>query len=100
MRMKLFVIKLVFMILFFVQFDSTCGQETTNDVLHIVANGENIYKISHLYNVPPDSIRKWNHLDQNYMVTIGQRLVVDGLKSSVAETKRSPDNILAQIPGT
>jgi len=100
MKMKLFVIKLVIIILFFVQFDSTYGQKTTNDVQHIVANGENIYKISLLYNVPPDSIRKWNNLDRNYTVRIGQQLFVSSRKSSASETKRSPNNILAQIPGT
>lgn len=100
MKMKLCVIKLVFIVLFLVQYDCTFGQEPVHYVHHVVADGENIYKISLLYNVPSDSIRKWNNLDLNYTVRIGQRLFVSNRNSAAAETKRSPDTILAQVPGT
>ena len=100
MKMKLFVIKLLFVILFFVQFDCTYGQENDHYIYHIVNSGENIYRISLRYNLPPDSIRKWNNLDRNFTIRIGQRLFVSIRKSSATETKRSPDNILVQIPDT
>jgi len=99
MRIKLFVIKLVFLILFFVHFNFTYGQQTNHDVNHVVAKGDNIYRISLRYNVPADSIVRWNNLDRNYTILIGQQLFISDRKSSAAETKRSPNNILAQIPG-
>ena len=43
---------------------------------HIVSGEENVFRISLRYHIPVDSIRRWNNLDQNFTVRIGQQLIV------------------------
>jgi hypothetical protein len=61
---------------FFVQSFCSCGQETTDLVYHIVKKNESAYQISLRYNVPVDSIRRWNYLDRNYRVIEGMKLII------------------------
>jgi LysM repeat protein len=100
MKMKPSVYKLLFAILFFLQCNSAFGREDIHYIYHIVASGENVYRISLRYSVNRDSIRKWNNLDQNYTVLIGQRLFVNGSNSAATDIKPSPDKGLVQIPDT
>ena len=45
-------------------------------VVHIVAEKENVYRISLFYKVPMDSVRIWNQLDQDYKVMEGMKLII------------------------
>ena len=57
---------------------------------HIVQGEENAFRISLRYHVPVDSIKRWNNLDENYTVRIGQRLIVTNqVVPSVQQAKDS-----------
>lgn len=74
--------------------------------VHIVTDKENLFRISLLYHVSVDSIRRWNNLNQNSIVIVGQRLFVSRqkLKTPVykitSSEKLTSDNGLAQVPYT
>lgn len=51
--------------------------ETTNETVatsHIVAAGESLWTISRKYNISVGELAKWNQLDENKSLTIGQEL--------------------------
>jgi LysM repeat protein len=54
----------------------TYGQESSEFIHHIVKKGENVYRLSIRYKVPVDSIKKWNYLNQNYLIIEGMRLII------------------------
>ena len=66
------------------------GQGVQNRKTHIVQAGENVYRISLKYNLPMDSIKKWNSLDPNYFILAGQTLIVSNLS---AKTDFKKENI-------
>jgi len=85
----------LFIIMLVVQTYCTYGQETSDYILHIVKAGENARRISVLYNVPVDSIRRWNYLDRNYRVVEGMELIIkySGVKIQKGITVlHEPDN--------
>ena len=67
---------ILFLILLFAQKNSSNGQESEGFIYHIVKSNENVYQISMYYNYPIDSIRSWNHLDPNYKILPGMKLVI------------------------
>jgi hypothetical protein len=74
--MRLSTVILLFVLLFFAQ--SYCGNRSVapKTTYHIVKRNESARQISELYNVPLDSIKKWNYLDRNYRVIQGMRLII------------------------
>jgi membrane-bound lytic murein transglycosylase D len=48
----------------------------TGAKLHVVKPGETLYSISKTYNVPADTLRKWNRLPDNNLKP-GQELIVE-----------------------
>jgi len=80
MRSPVGVILLILM--FCVQCFCTYGQVTPDTIYHIVKKSEDVYRISSLYNVPIDSIRRWNYLDRNYRVIEGMKLIIKHRKSA------------------
>ncbi len=63
------------------------GAENTASTRHIVTAGENVFRISLRYKVPMDSLKEWNHLDQNYTVRIGRQLFVAGRNATEVNDK-------------
>jgi membrane-bound lytic murein transglycosylase D len=47
----------------------------TKEILYVVKAGDTVYKISKLYNVTVDEIKKWNNLP-DYNLTLGQQLKI------------------------
>ena len=75
------------------QADSTSG-----DIgFHVVSGDENVFRISLRYHVPVDSIKRWNNLDENYTVRIGQRLIVT---DRILSSRQAKDSSLVQKPDT
>ena len=89
--------------------DSDSDQIIKDDVkthFHIVAKSEDLFRISLLYQVPIDSIRKWNNLGLSNPIIIGQQLRISGRKrdtliaaKTIAE-KGTPVNSLVQKTDT
>ena len=60
-------------------------------VIHILKKGENLYRVSQLYNkVPLASLREWNHLKKD-KVTVGQQLVVGYMVNAKIATEKPVD---------
>src|ERR1035437_2488871 len=115
MRFPVGIILLI--LVFCVQSFCTYGQVTPDTIYHIVKKSEDINRISSLYNVPRDSIRRWNYLDRNYRVIEGMKLIIRHKRNSnqnnplsnnpqitdhrqKTKTKLIPEKSLAQLPGT
>jgi membrane-bound lytic murein transglycosylase D len=47
-----------------------------NQILHTVAAGENLRRIGQQYGVTPQEIQRWNGLDDESMIKLGQRLSI------------------------
>ena len=69
--MKLFIA-------FFLQITNAIGQIDPNTTIHTVKEGDNVFRISLRYKVKMDSIKRWNNLDQFYLIVVGQQLFVSG----------------------
>ena len=98
--MKFSVYRPLFLLAIFFQCYCTYGQEMSELAYHTVESNENVYRISLHYNVPVDSIRVWNNLDQYFRVTVGQRLIVSRQKISTPVEKTILDIQLVHIPDT
>lgn len=93
MRYYFYIPLLIFAL--FVQSYCTYGQQIPDYIYHTVKGNENVYRISLIYKVPMDSIRRWNFLDQNYMVIEGMRLIIkhpQTLPRDVNDNYQSTDN--------
>ncbi|GEM_PF-1330447 len=73
------------------------GEASQGYDFHIVSGEENVFRISLRYHIPVDSIRRWNNLDPNYTVRIGQRLIVSNPGLVIPQVK---DTTLVQQPDT
>lgn len=71
-----FSIKIILFILLIATCFGPMAVNGRDSIHHVVANGENVYRISLRYKVPIDSVQKWNNLDQHYTVRVGQKLIV------------------------
>jgi membrane-bound lytic murein transglycosylase D len=47
-----------------------------NQILHTVAAGENLRRIGQQYGVTPQEIQRWNGLDDDSIIKLGQRLSI------------------------
>ena len=65
------------------------GQVVSNTTVHTVKELDNVFRLSLWYKVPMDSIRRWNNLDQSYLIIVGQQLFV-----SDRNTKRVIDQVV------
>ncbi len=54
-----------------------CASTPTGTV-HVVRPGENVYRISHLYGVPPERVVRANRIRDVTNIAVGQRLVIPG----------------------
>ena len=85
---RFYIVFPVFVVALWVLFFVAIGQGTTDSFYHIVKPEENVYRISLLYKVPIDSIKKWNNLDDKYSVTVGMKLVIRRKHSVFTEISR------------
>ena len=80
----------IFFISIFLQLTIASGQDVPNTTVHTVKERDNVFRLSLQYKVPMDSIRRWNNLDQSYLIIVGQQLFV-----SDRNTKKTIDQIVA-----
>ena len=85
---RFYIVFPVFVVVLWVLFFVAIGQGTTDSFYHIVKPEENVYRISLLYKVPIDSIKKWNKLDEKYSVTVGMKLLIHRKHSVFTEISR------------
>src|SRR5690606_2492739 len=52
------------------------ASSTSKDVSHHVKAGETLYAISRMYQVSVDELRRWNNLNQESILSIGQVIVI------------------------
>lgn len=52
------------------------GQDSTGTIYHIVKQGETSYGISNAYDIPLDSLIKWNNLADGKIIENGRKLIV------------------------
>lgn len=52
------------------------GQDSAGNIYHIVKQGETFHGISNTYDIPLDSLIKWNDLSDGKIIEKGQRLIV------------------------
>lgn len=57
---------------------------------HIVQAGETFWRIAKAYGVTVAEILDWNSLKEGTALSVGQELLIDGVKSVVAEIKETP----------
>jgi len=74
--MRLSVCISFFMTLLFLQSYLTYGQESSIFIYHVVKSDEKVSQISKFYNVPEDSIRRWNSFDSNFRILPGMKLMI------------------------
>jgi len=63
------------------------GQDISNTTVHTVKVGDNVFRLSLRYKVPMDSIRRWNDLDQFYLITVGQQLFVSSRNKRISRNQ-------------
>lgn len=68
----------IFFTAIFMQISIASGQDVSHPTVHTVKERDNVFRLSLLYKVPMDSIRRWNNLDQSYLILVGQQLSVSG----------------------
>jgi membrane-bound lytic murein transglycosylase D len=51
-------------------------QAGANQILHTVAAGENLRRIAQQYGVTPQEVQRWNGLDDDSIIKLGQRLSI------------------------
>lgn len=93
--MRYYACILLLIIILFVQSYCTYGLQKPDYIYHTVKADENVYRISLIYRVPMDSIKKWNFLDQNYKVIKGMQLIIkhpQTLSQNVNDSYQSADN--------
>jgi hypothetical protein len=84
------------LLLFFICFivNAVRGQDLRKRESHIVAETENAFIIAANHNIPIDSLKKWNNLNNNYNVVPGQQLILFHEKSepeiSIGRESRKP----------
>ena len=86
-HMRHFTLISIIFIAIFMQLTIASGQDVANYTVHTVIKGDNVFRISLRYKVPMDSIRQWNNLDQLYLITVGQELLVSGKNSKKAQNQ-------------
>jgi len=57
-----------------------------NNKVHVIEKGETLFGIARKYDVSPNDIRKWNHLD-NDDIKAGQKLIVSSTESVAIKTE-------------
>ena len=76
------------------QSNNQIGENSENIKIHEVGEKENVFRISLLYNVPIDSIKVWNNLDDEYTVSKGKKLTIHlpGFSAHKDKKKEAFDN--------
>jgi LysM repeat protein len=65
--------------------------ENSGPVVHVVKKGENLYRVSQLYNkVPLASLREWNHLKKD-AVKMGQQVIIGYMANAKIPTEKTTD---------
>ncbi|TAH19942.1 MAG: LysM peptidoglycan-binding domain-containing protein [Cytophagales bacterium] len=72
----------------YVEPTTTTGTTSDQHIIHKVAYGDNLYKISKKYDVHTDSIHKWNNIPDHGEIDKGHELIV-GKKSGVSNPAAS-----------
>ena len=62
----------------------------SNGNSHIVARGETLTSIAKMYNVSVSDLQKYNHIENDRKLQIGQTLVIPGSGASPAAASASP----------
>ena len=57
------------------QLQQKATSEPSNNITHTVKQGENLYRLSLLYGVSVDDLRKWNRLSSS-MIKVGQKIII------------------------
>lgn len=70
------------LILMLLQVNFIYGQESINPNYHIVQENDNAYRISLNNKIPLDSLKLWNNLDSNYIIQVGQKLIISSPKEA------------------
>ncbi len=73
----------------------TSAQTTTNlddPKKHTVATGEGLYGIAKKYGVTMKEIRKWNNLDDDAVLRVGQILIVSSGKGTAKKVEKTVEN--------
>ena len=83
------------LILMLLQVSFIYGQESINPAYHIVQENDNAFRISLNNKIPLDSLKLWNNLDSNYIIQIGQKLIISSPKE--AYTLNEATLVLGQI---
>jgi len=94
------------LLIFWLLLQNICvaAQESPEFTNHIVRENENVYRISLLYGVPIDSVKRWNNLDAKYKILVGgnlkirKQLIVSG--QSIKIDKPTAETSLVVIPDT
>ena len=72
-------------------------------IVHVVAEKENVFRISLFYKVPMDSVRIWNQLDKDYKVIEGMKLIIKiplpNQTGGIHDGGKSPDNAFHIVSG-
>jgi LysM repeat protein len=65
--------------------------ENSGPVVHVVKKGENLYRVSQLYNkVPLASLREWNHLKKDAVKT-GQQVIIGYMVNAKIPAEKTAD---------
>jgi LysM repeat protein len=66
------------------------GQHTPNGTAHTVARGETLTSIAKLYNVTASELQKFNHIENDRKLQIGQTILIPGGATPAPSPSASP----------
>jgi len=78
----------------------TTSKIGNNVGFHFVKEKENVFRISLIYHVSPESIRVWSGLNSDYQIYVGQKLIVSRKLHEFFPEQKTNNHDLIQVPDT